>query len=315
MVELITAIYGTLCWLVFKKFRLVPVNDYTVVTAVLIPVVAGLLGFFILNMAAPVAKDVRLTAPITPMVALVQGQVSEIVAKPNTPLQKGDVLLRIDDTLYRSRLEQVQAQLALAKTRLEQYETLSRKGVGSDYDRQQYEAEVERLTGAVDEAEFNLANCTVTAPADGMVTQLLVRPGQFVMPMVFSQLMLFVHDEHAWVGSFPQQALQGMADGEEAEIAVTAAPGHVFSAKVLRVIPAMGEGMVSASGQPITGAYDRPAGRVLVMMKITDPRADDLKLPVGTDATATIFTSGGAVINLVRGLILRIHSWENWIFA
>lgn len=315
MIELITAIYGTLCWLVFKKFKLVPVNDYTVVTAVLIPVVAGLFGFLILNMAAPVAKDVRLTAPITPMVALVQGQVSEIVAKPNMPLHKGDVLLKIDDTLYRSRLEQVQAQLALAKTRLDQYETLSRKGVGSAYDRQQYEAEVERLAAAVDEAAFNLANCTVTAPADGMVTQLLVRPGQFVMPMVFSQLMLFVHDEHALVGSFPQQALQGMADGEEAEVAVTAAPGHVFSAKVVRVIPAMGEGMVSASGQPITGAYDRPAGRVLVLMKITDPRAKDLKLPVGTDATATIFTSGGAVINLVRGLILRIHSWENWIFA
>ena len=249
------------------------------------------------------------------MVALVQGQVSEIVAQPNMPLHKGDVLLRIDDTLYRSRLEQVQAQLALAKTRLDQYETLSRKGVGSAYHRQQYEAEVERLAAAVDEAAFNLANCTVTAPADGMVTQLLVRPGQFVMPMVFSQLMLFVHDEHALVGSFPQQALQGMADGEEAEVAVTAAPGHVFSAKVVRVIPAMGEGMVSASGQPITGAYDRPAGRVLVLMKITDPRAKDLKLPVGTDATATIFTSGGAVINLVRGLILRIHSWENWIFA
>ena len=92
------------------------------------------------------------------MVALVQGQVSEIAASP-TPLQKGDVLLE-DDTLYRSRLEQVQAQLALAKTRLDQYETCPRKGVGSASDRQQYEAEVERLAAAVDEAAFNLANCT-----------------------------------------------------------------------------------------------------------------------------------------------------------
>ena len=29
MFELIAAIYSTICWLVFKKFKLIPVNDYT----------------------------------------------------------------------------------------------------------------------------------------------------------------------------------------------------------------------------------------------------------------------------------------------
>lgn len=61
--------------------------------------------------------------------------------------------------------------------------------------------------------------------------------------------------------------------------------------------------------------YDRPLGRVLVMLKITDKRADQLVLPIGTDATATIFTNDSHALSLVRGLIMRIHSWETWIFS
>lgn len=315
MLELITAIYGLLCWLVFKKFKLVPINDYSVVTAVFIPVVVYIFGFLILNMNAPVAKDVRLTAPATPIVSLVQGTVIEVPVKANTPLKKGDVLLRIDDTLYKARLVQAQAQLSLAKIRFEQMEKLEQSGVGRAYDRQQFESEVAKLEGVVAEAEYNLKNCVIVAPADGMVTQLVIRPGQFVMPMAFNQLLVFIHNEQSWVGSFPQQALQGIKDGEDAEIAITAAPGHVFSAKVMRVVPALGEGVIAASGQLMKGSYDRPPGRVLVMMKVTDERASQLMLPIGTDATATIFTSDSHVLKLVRGLIMRIKSWEAWIFS
>jgi multidrug resistance efflux pump len=315
MFEITTAIYGLILWLVFKKFKLVPINDYTIVTAVFIPIVGLAFGFLFLNMHAPVAKDVRLTSPATAIIAQVQGTVTEILAKPNVPLKKGDVLLRIDDTIYQARVKKAKAELSLAKIRLEQTETLESKNLGSAYDRQQYQSEVAKLEAQLDEAKFNLKNCTIVAPADGMVTQLVIRQGQFVMPMAFSQLMVFVHNEQAWVGSFPQQVLQRMKDGEEAEIAITAAPGHVFAAKVMRVVPALGEGVVSASGQLMLGAYDRPPGRVLVMLKITDARAKDLVLPIGTDATASIFTTDGPAIKFVRGLVMRIHSWEAWIFS
>ena len=50
MLELIVAVYGFICWLVFKKIKLIPVNDYTVVTAIFIPVMSGIFVFLILNM-------------------------------------------------------------------------------------------------------------------------------------------------------------------------------------------------------------------------------------------------------------------------
>jgi multidrug resistance efflux pump len=315
MLELIVAVYGFICWLVFKKLKLIPVNDYTVVTAIFIPVVGGFFGFLILNMYAPVAKDVRLYAPSTPITCLIQGKVIEVPVTPNKPLKKGDVLFVVEDKAYRERLAQVGAQLAFAETRLKQTDELAKTGAGSVYDVQQYQTEVARLTAAKAEAQFNLECCTVRAPADGMVTQVTLRPGQLVMPMPFATVMTFIHDERMWVGSFPQQALLGIHPDDQAEIAITAAPGHVFSAKVIRVLPALAEGTLSASGQLIRAPYDSHPGRIPVLLEITDERIKQLTLPVGTDATASIFTTDGHILALVRGILMRIQSWENWIFA
>lgn len=315
MIELIVAIYGSLCWLVFKKLKLIPVNDWTVVTAVFIPVVCGLFGLLFLNMYAPVAKDTRFYAPSTPITSLVNGKVIDVPVHSNQPLKKGDVLFRIDDTLYRERLDQVKAQLAFAQTRLTQTEELAKSGAGSTYDLQQFQAEVTRLTAAQDEAQFNLECCTIRAPSDGMVVQVLLRPGQLVMPMPFATVMTFIHSDRAWIGSFPQQALQGIDPGDKAEIAITAAPGHVFSAKVIRVLPALAEGTLTAGGQLIKAPYDSQPGRIPVLLEITDERVKQLSLPVGTDATATIFTNDNHVLSLVRGILMRIKSWEQWFFT
>lgn len=315
MIELIIAVYGTLCWLVFKKFKLLPINDWTVVTAIFIPVVSGIFGALFLNMYAPVAKDVRLYAPLTPITCLVQGKVTEVPVMPNTPLTKGDVLFKIDETTYRERLAQVSAQLDFTQTRLKQSEELAKTGAGSIYDVQQYQAEVARLTAAKGEAQFNLECCTVRAPANGMVTQVTLRPGQLVTPMPFATVMSFIHDDRLWVGSFPQQALQGIDPEDKAEIAITAAPGHVFSAKVVRLLPALAEGTLSANGQLVRAPYDSHPGRVPVVLEFTDERIKQLNLPVGTDATATIFTTDSHILALVRGILMRIQSWEAWIFS
>lgn len=319
MLELLAAVYGTICWLLFKKFKLIPVNDYTVVTAVFIPVLFLFFGMIFLNMYAPVAKDVRLYAPMTPITSLVAGKVNEVPVKANVLLRKGDVLFTIEDTTYRERVAQIEAQLAFATTRLTQTEELAKSGAGSAYDMQQYQAEVARLTAARAEARFNLECCITRAPADGMVTQVVLRPGQLVTPMPFASVMSFIHQDRTWIGSFPQQSLQGIHPDDKAEIAITAAPGHVFSAKVVRFLPALAEGTLTAGGNLVRAPYDSQPGRVPVVLEITDERitganAEALALPVGTDAEATIFTGDSHILHLVRGVIMRIHSWESWIF-
>lgn len=52
-----------------------------------------------------------------------------------------------------------------------------------------------------------------------------------------------------------------------------------------------------------------------MLLEITDERVKQLTLPVGTDATATIFTTDSHILALVRGILMRIHSGEIWIFG
>ncbi len=68
MVELIVGTYGVLCWLVFKKFKLVPVTTYTVCTAILGGIVILGLLFISLSVFHPVSHDGRMYAPVVQIV-------------------------------------------------------------------------------------------------------------------------------------------------------------------------------------------------------------------------------------------------------
>lgn len=78
MVEMIVGLYGLICWLVFKKFKLVPVTTYTVCTAILIGgVILGVL-FISLSIFHPVSHDGRMYAPVVQIVPQVRGTVIEV---------------------------------------------------------------------------------------------------------------------------------------------------------------------------------------------------------------------------------------------
>ena len=120
MIELMVATYGVLLWLVFKKFKLLPINTWTMVGAFLVG--AFVMGFLLImmNMYQPISKDSRYLAPTTPIISEVRGLVVDVPVSPNQPLKKGDVLFQIDPEPFRERVASLDAQLTLASTRLQQ---------------------------------------------------------------------------------------------------------------------------------------------------------------------------------------------------
>ena len=64
MVELIVGTYGVLCWLLFKKFKVIPVTTYSVVTAFLGGGVILLMLYIFLSVFHPVAHDGRMYSPV-----------------------------------------------------------------------------------------------------------------------------------------------------------------------------------------------------------------------------------------------------------
>ena len=103
--------YAAIAYGVFKLFK-IPVNAYTLLTAVLGGVF--LVGFLLLamNYNHPYTKEARFFYYTTPIVPTVSGRVVEVVAKPGEHLKAGDVMFRIEDTTYRNAVAQKRAALA-----------------------------------------------------------------------------------------------------------------------------------------------------------------------------------------------------------
>ena len=120
MVELIVGTYGVLCWLLFKKFKLIPVTTYTVFTAILGGVVILAVLFILLSVFHPVSHDGRMYAPVVQIVPQVRGLVIEVPVEANKPLKKGDVLFRIDPQPFQIEVDRLRASLAAKNSKFAQ---------------------------------------------------------------------------------------------------------------------------------------------------------------------------------------------------
>ena len=113
--------YTAFCWAVFKIFKL-PLNKWTVPTAILGGVVLIGLVLVVMNYNHPYSTLVREYFVTTPIVPDVQGQVVEVPVEANQPLKEGDVLFRIDPAPYQYEVDRLEAALADAKSGAAQLE-------------------------------------------------------------------------------------------------------------------------------------------------------------------------------------------------
>lgn len=110
---LIILTYVALAWAVFKIFR-IPINKWTVPTAALggIVLVSGLI--LLMNYNHPytsLAQKAVIAIPVTPQVT---GIVTEVTDKQNMRIKKGDMLFRLDQTLFKARVDRLNADLVTA---------------------------------------------------------------------------------------------------------------------------------------------------------------------------------------------------------
>ncbi len=314
MIELMIAVYGTIWWLVFKKFKLIPVTQWTVITSVLIGV--GIIGFVLamVNMFQPSSTDGRSFVYTTPIVSQVKGKVIDVAVEPNKPLKQGDVLFKIDPVPYQNKLDSLDAELALAKKRLKQETLLLEANAGSGYEVERLDSEVDRLSAEIANAQFDLEHTVTRAPTDGMVTQVFLQPGAMAVSLPLSPVMVFLHtDKQYFVVTYKQNVLQGIRPGAEVEIAFTAIPGRVFAGKVNRTLPVLGEGQISPTGRLLQFAVPTRPGRAPILVDIIDDLSV-YNLPIGAQARAVVYTDYYKPFRMVRRIILRINSWENYLF-
>jgi multidrug resistance efflux pump len=205
-------------------------------------------------------------------------------------------------------LQAVRAQLAQAEANEREIRRALEK------DSEGLTPEVRQTMAELERKRWELEQTVVRAPSDGYATYVALRPGQMATPLPLTAPMVFVPKEKpSLIATFPQNAIAGIEPGLEAELAFKAYPGQIFKAKVLRVLPISPEGQFSTSRELQSATAASVKGQIPVVFEYGDDVAA-LDLPVGSQASVAVYTHHVHAIAIVRKIILRIKSWENYVF-
>jgi len=141
---------------------------------------------------------------------------------------------------------------------------------------QQLVADLHAKDAALTVAQVNLGYTKIFAPADGVVGERQVRPGQLVSPGV--QILTFVA-ETKWVqGNFRETQLTHIRVGDTAEIRIDVFPGQMMKGKVLEIAPASGSQFALLPPDNATGNYTKVVQRIPVKIAFDDTaRAAELR--------------------------------------
>lgn len=248
-----------------------------------------------------------------------------------------------------SKKASLNAKLELAKLRVVQYQELARTGAGARFDLEQAQAEVKSLTDelvAVDanvmqarvktqartkegdqdevartkaeiaqaeatlaDAQWELEQTTVYAPADGRVINLQLRPGQVASQFVGQPVMTFVEDEQWVIALYSQNEVREVQPDQEAEIAMRMYPGRIIKCKVDSVIWATAGGQLPIGGN-IPNVLPMPPGQLAVRLY---PLDKEIFLAAGARGQGAVYTDYAAFLHIIRKVFLRVSTKLDWL--
>lgn len=308
--------YTAICVVIFKVFR-IPLNKWTVPTAVLGGIV--LIGslIFLMNYNHPYSEISREYFVTTPIVPAVSGNVVSVMAKPMLRMKQGEVLFNIDPEPFQNKVDSLTAQIALAQDDAERARTLLKTRNISQRDADATLTRLASLQGLLETAQFELDQTTVRAPTNGYVVQMALRPGMRAASLPLRPVMIFVNEESTFfVGWFRQNSLLRLEAGEQAEVAFDGIPGRVFSGKVTHVMRAFAEGQIQPTGDMISSLKAPYPGRIPVRIEITDPAFEEFRdrVPGGAYAQAAVYSEHLHHVAIMRKILLRMSAWMNYLF-
>lgn len=257
--------------------------------------------------------------------------------------ESGVAQLRESYDAARAGTRATRAQLVLSEHRLEQHRELYAARAGSQFDVEKYETEVATLTDQLaanvaqenqaqlalsatvgneqsqvaqvlaqfDAAQFDLDSCEVRAPAAGIVTMNMVRPG--MMAPRLSAVMAFVHTDSVLVaGLFQQKALGKIEVGDEVSMSFPALPGRLFHGTVREIPTAIGNAQFLASGKLEVVDANRMTRLYPVLIDLPEDFPDE-QVRLGLAADARIYSKQAGVVGIVATILQWITTSMDYV--
>jgi membrane fusion protein (multidrug efflux system) len=153
--------------------------------------------------------------------AEVKGQVVDIPAKEGQSVKKGQLLVRLDDRDYRSRLARIEANFRLAEQDYGRMATLVKKNIAAESKLDEIEARLEELKAQRSEAQLSLDRTRITAPISGQLNEIKAKKGDLLdVNQQVAQILQFKKVK-VTVG-VPESDVAAVFDLNEAEVIIEA---------------------------------------------------------------------------------------------
>jgi multidrug resistance efflux pump len=156
--------------------------------------------------------------------------------------------LSLKDAASQFRLQDAATQAELLAAQLEAAqarEANAKLALGSEIEGEN--TTVAQLAAQLDNAQWELDQTTIRAPADGYASAMALAVGARVLP-ARSALSFILADEVTLVGVFSQNGFQSVKPGATVKLVFANKPGHIYKSTVGNIVQGVGQGQIAVSG-------------------------------------------------------------------
>ncbi|MBZ2188805.1 efflux RND transporter periplasmic adaptor subunit [Alcanivorax sp. JB21] len=169
------------------------------------------------------------------------GIVTEIRFNSGDMVEKGDILLKLDDATDRAELQSLRAAAELARLELDRSKRLNQQGSISKAELDRSQSQADQASGALNAQQARVNQKTIRAPFSGQLGIRQVDLGEYLSPgtpVVSLQQLDPVYIEF----SLPEQRLASIQLEMDIEATVDAWPGERFSGQITAMEPGINPG-------------------------------------------------------------------------
>ncbi|MEH2518226.1 multidrug resistance efflux pump [Bradyrhizobium sp. AZCC 1610] len=170
---------------------------------------------------------------------------------------------------------------------------------------------VAQVQAQLENAEWELSQTTVRAPADGYVTLVTLTVGDRAL-QARSVMSFVVENEITIVGMFSQNGFQTIKIGAPVDIVFDNVPGRIYHAKITAIPKGIGQGQVAVSGTLARTTSLGGAAAFPAEISVPDQMSRD-SLRLGMSGNATAFAQNAGVIGLLASILVWVSSYTAYL--
>jgi membrane fusion protein, multidrug efflux system len=176
----------------------------------------------------------------------IAGRVDQIGFVEGQPISKGDLVITIDDSIYRAEFNQADARLNLSKANYDRAVNLEGRGAGTQRSLDEALSKLQEDRANLDLARARLDRTEIHAPFSGVIGIRKLSPGDYVMA---GQEIVNIEAINPIKVAFalPEVFLSTVKTGQSVVVQVDAFPGENFEGEVYAIDP-----RIEASGRSVT---------------------------------------------------------------